>query len=365
MLAVLLPLLAAVGSWLFVWLRGVFSYWGLADAAARWLGVFGAAVLLGTISIRPIPIRTSAIAAIYLFLFSLLAAALRALFAAFLPSFAALGWFWQGGVFALVCSAALLLYGAIHGKRIVLTRYMLQTARPVLNGELRIALISDVHMGRTIDEIRLRRELERLSAEKPNLLIVAGDLVDDQTTPEQMRAACAAVGAVKTTFGVYFVYGNHDLAAHGPRPPYTKAQLDEALTDAGVRILDDRSAVVAGVTLAGRHDAAFARHADRAPLDELLRGANRNRPIVLVDHQPRELKEAAAAGVTLQLSGHTHAGQVWPMNWLAPLFGFSYGHRRIGTTDAIVSAGMGNRGSRLRSGCTAEMVLIRLLGPAG
>lgn len=354
----------AAGWWLYVWLSGVWAYWGLGAAAGRLLAAAGAALALSAFLIRPIPVKFSAIAVLYLIVFGLLSRLAQTILTFALPSAAALGWLWQGGVLALACSAGLLFYGALHARRTALKRYTLHTSLPVPGGELRIALISDVHMGFTVKEPRLRRELTRLAQEKPDLLIVAGDLVDDRTSPAQMRAACAAVGGFPATYGVYFVYGNHDLACHGPKPPYSKAELDEALTASGVRILDDQSVFAAGVTLIGRHDAAFERRPERASLEQLLEGADRTKPIVLIDHQPREIERAAAEGVTLQLSGHTHAGQVWPMSRLIRLSGFAYGHKRVGNMDAIVSAGMGNRGSALRSGCTAETVIVRLLGPA-
>ena len=156
----------------------------------------------------------------------------------------------------------MLTYGFFHGKRLIIQSYVVDTPLPVIGGELRIALISDVHMGKTIDENRLRLQMDRLRAEKPDLLIIAGDLVDDRTSPAQMQAACAIVGSLPTNYGTFFAYGNHDLANHGPKPPYTKAELDHALTDHGIWILDDQSHAVAGLTLIGRHDAAFARQAN-------------------------------------------------------------------------------------------------------
>lgn len=363
-LFVLLLLCLAAGCWLYSRLNVALLYWGADIAVARWFAAAGAAFALSAFLIRPIPVKVTTIAVIYLIIFSFLAWLLEKAAGLILPSAARPGWLWQGGIFTLACSAAMLLYGVIHGKRMIIKRYVLHTPLPVFGGELRIALISDVHMGLTIDEARLRREMDRLAAEKPDLLVIAGDLVDDRTSPEQMRAACRIAGSLPTVYGAYFVYGNHDLASHGPTPPYTKEQLDEALTSAGIHILDDQSCSVAGLTLVGRHDAAFARRAKRASIEQLLDGADRTRPVVLIDHQPRELKENAAAGVTLQLSGHTHAGQVWPMSWLSRLFGMAYGCRRVGDMSVIVSSGMGNRGSVLRSGCTAEMVLIRLGGPS-
>jgi len=356
----LIAICASIGYWLFLWSTDVFLYWGASFMLSHVLAAFVACAALCTILIHPIPIKVITLVTINLVLFSFLCTLIPLIFRRILPDAAAIGWLWQGGVAAIGSCGAVLVYGFFHGKRLVIKTYVVDTPRPVIGGELRIALISDVHMGLTFDESRLREQMDRLSAEKPDLLIIAGDLVDDRTSPAQMQAACAIVGSLETTYGTFFAYGNHDLANHGPKPPYTKAELDQALSDHGICILDDQSHSVAGLTLIGRHDAAFARNAKRASLAQLLDGVDTSKPILLIDHQPREMKSAATAGVTLQVSGHTHAGQVWPMSWFAQLFAFSYGHRMIGGMHAIISSGMGNRGNVLRSGCTAEMVMLHL-----
>lgn len=357
---VLIAICISIGYWLFLWSTDVFLYWGVSLTVSRLLAAFIACAALSTILIHPIPIKVITVATINLILFSLFSTLIQLMLSRIWPAAAAVGWLWQGGIAAMVSSTATLVYGYFHGKRLVIKTYVIHTPLPVSGGELHIALISDVHMGLTFDESRLRQQMSRLSAEKPDLLIIAGDLVDDRTSPAQMQAACAIVGSLKATYGTFFAYGNHDLANHGPKPPYTKAELDQALTDHGVRILDDQSHAVADLTLIGRHDAAFARNAERASLENLLDGVDSRKPIILIDHQPREMKNAAAAGVTLQVSGHTHAGQVWPMSWFAQLFSFTHGHRCIDGMHAIISSGMGNRGNVLRSGCTAEMVMIHL-----
>ncbi len=357
---ILFAVCLSIGYWLYLWSADVFLYWGVPSATARWLAVLVSCVSLSTILIRPIPIKVHTIAMINLVAFSLLYTVLFLLLKQIWPMVTHYGWFWQGGIAAIASCAAMLVYGYLHGKKLRLTRYIIKTDLPVQGGALRIGLISDVHMGLTYNAERLEQQLHRLQLEQPDLLIIAGDLVDDRTTPEQMREACSIVGNITTTYGTFFMYGNHDLANHGPKPPYAKQELDAALSGQNIHILDDQVFEVAGLTLVGRHDAGFARHADRASLTDLLQSVDKYKPIILIDHQPREMKEAAQTGVTLQVGGHTHAGQVWPMSWFAQLFSFAYGHRCIGGMHAIISSGMGNRGSVLRSGCTAEMVLIRL-----
>lgn len=359
-LSMLIFICAALGGWLFFWSSNVLQFWGLGFVFSRAVGLCCFILFVAIMVIRPIPIKTSAIALLYLVIFSFLSFLLSLPVSLAVPKIPVLECLLEGGILAVVCGCGMLVYGAVHGKKMVITHYSLATTLPVANGTLRIALISDLHMGFTIDEHRLQREMERLANEKPDLLIIAGDLVDDVTSPARMQAACKIIGRLPTTFGIFYVYGNHDIASHGPKPKYSKEALDQALIENYIVILEDCARTVAGVTLVGRRDAAFARHAERASLDQLLEGVDRTLPVILIDHQPRERKEAAAAGVTLQLSGHTHAGQVWPMSRLGQLFGYLYGHRRIEQTDCIISAGMGNRGSHLRSGCTAEMVMINL-----
>jgi uncharacterized protein len=222
-----------------------------------------------------------------------------------------------------------------------------------------------LHMGKSIDSCKLARVCSLLGAQAPDILLLAGDLCDDQTTPSDMLAACALLGNIPTVYGTYFVYGNHDLGGHGPALKYPAQVYRAALERNGVHILDDACVPVSDLfTVAGRRDAWMAHSiGGRIPLSELLQNADKSKPVILIDHQPLNTKQAAAEGVTLQVSGHTHAGQVFPASWfgrLIPNADVFYGQKRIGETHIVVSSGLGCRGSTLRSGCTAELVLIDL-----
>jgi hypothetical protein len=171
----------AVGWWLSTWLSGVFSYWGLGAATSLPLGIPWGRLLAWNDcrSSHPHQDRRHCRDLFIIFSFSSGPATAAAPFPAYEATPA--GSF--SGVAALACTVALLLYGVVHGKRMMFKRYELHTPLPVCGGELRIALISDVHMGRTIDESRFRRELDRLAEEKPDLLIIAGDLVTIKQPP--------------------------------------------------------------------------------------------------------------------------------------------------------------------------------------
>ena len=329
------------------------------------VSVLFAGLCLCAVVIRPIPIKLTTITVLYFLTFGLISDLIHFIMRFLAPGFAPWNWLHASGVFVLSASALMLLYGWLHGKRVARKRYRLGVSQPLPNGRLRVAVVSDLHMGKSIDPQKLQRICGRITAEQPDLLLLAGDLCDDQTTPSGMLSACALLGDVKPAYGTYFVYGNHDLGGHGPALQYEPEAFTNALREHGVVILDDAAVSVSGAfTIAGRRDAWMAHKAGgRIPLDELLEHTDKTMPILLLDHQPLDTKQAAAQSVALQVSGHTHAGQVWPASWLGRLIANAdvfYGHKQIGNCHIVVSSGLGCRGTTLRSGCTAEFVMIDL-----
>lgn len=335
------------------------------EALVTALSVLFALVCLCAFVIRPIPIKVTTITVLYFLTFGLISDLIHFILRFIAPGFAPWNWLHASGVFVLAATALTLLYGWLHGRRAALRRYRISVKKPLPEGKLRVALISDLHMGKSIDSCKLARICSLLGAQSPDVLLLAGDLCDDQTTPSGMLAACALLGGVPTKYGAYFVFGNHDLGGHGPALKYPVKTYLTALEKNGIQVLDDACVSVSGLfTVAGRRDAWMAQKAGgRIMLSELLEHADKTKPILLIDHQPLDTKQAAEQGVALQVSGHTHAGQVFPASWLGRLIPNAdvfYGHKRIGEAHIVVSSGLGCRGSKLRSGCTAEFVLIDL-----
>lgn len=358
--------LLASGVYLFLFAARALRFFGVTDGV--WnacLAAAFAALCLLALAIRPIPIKLAAVAVIYVLSFGLIADALSLiprLIALKAPLWSAL---YDSGALVLFASAAMLLYGWLHCRRVYRKHYRLAVSAPLPNGRLRVAMLSDVHMGKSVDAETLRRVCARIADEKPDIFVLAGDLCDDQTAPSDMLAACRLVGGVKTAYGTFFAYGNHDLGGHGPALRYAPEALRAALTEGGVTILDDERTLVGGAfTVAGRRDAWLARTAGgRIPLEQLLAGADSTKPVILLDHQPLETKQAARLGVALMLSGHTHAGQVWPASMigrLLPTGDVFYGHKLVGGCHVVVSSGLGCRGTTLRSGSNAEYVVVDL-----
>ncbi len=315
------------------------------------------AISLAMVIYRPIPVKIRTICVLYLIVFGLLADAANLAFTGPL-------WEMLYGSGLLVCfaGAVTLIHGFFHGKAVVCKRYDIPINKP-LSKPLRIGLLSDIHMGLCVDRQKLDGVCTALEEEKLDLLLLAGDLCDDYTSREDMLYALHRLGQIPASLGKYCVFGNHDLASHGPALQYTEAEYRQALSSGNIRILDDEAVVTRDFILLGRRDPWMAeRWGRRRPIMELLPLNPREKPVLVLDHQPNDAKEAAQAGADLQLSGHTHAGQVWPASWLGRFSPTFYGLHRFGTMALVVSSGLGGRGSRLRSGCSAEYAIVRIHG---
>jgi predicted MPP superfamily phosphohydrolase len=224
-----------------------------------------------------------------------------------------------------------------------------------------IAQLSDLHIGPTLGERWVRRVVEVTNGLHPDVVAITGDLADGSV--ERLRPAVAPLGDLRAPAGVYFVTGNPEF--------YSGAVewLDEARR-LGIRPLENERVTVgrcaATLDLAGVHDlegrgfgARF-----RPDLDRALDDRDPGRALVLLAHQPRMVTRAAAAGVGLQLSGHTHGGQLWPWNYLVYLQQpFVAGLHRVGPTSVYVNEGTGFWGPAIRLGTRCEITLVTLRAP--
>lgn len=242
-----------------------------------------------------------------------------------------------------------------------LTRYTIPVRKKAGTlSALRVALVSDVHLGVSIDHEHLSVLCRRLNELEADLILIAGDVLDAGLPRLHDADQIAAVfRTLSARYGVYACLGNHDV-----RGGATVEQTVEFLTSCGLRVLRDQAVRVGDAfTLIGRADYGFARHAGqpRAALAELMAKADPALPVLLLDHQPNQLREAADAGVDVQFSGHTHNGQMFPISLLTRRqFETDFGLWTHQQFTAIVSAGYGTWGPRLRIGSRSEIVLATL-----
>lgn len=271
----------------------------------------------------------------------------------------------QSGVLPVAATLLILLlaYGNMH--HIVQTEYTIQTEKAIRPEGYTVAFLSDLHFGLNMDTENLARYADQIASQSPDLVLLGGDIVDEGTSLENMQQALQILGSIPSTFGTCYVYGNHDRArASGYQ--FTTLQLEEALSDAGIRVLSDETAqITEDLVLVGREDASFSGSRDRAPSAKLLENIDPADFILMLDHQPLDLAINQENGVDLQLSGHTHAGQIWPIGQIGSLLGINamnYGYRQVEGFQIIVSSGMAGWGYPLRTSGHSEYVMIYIEG---
>ena len=271
---------------------------------------------------------------------------------------------YAGGLLAWGVTLAWLIYGWRRAKRLCTTTYRLQTPKRLPGGRLRVVQISDLHAGSTMDAARADELTARVAALDPDLLVLTGDIYDETTPRDAFAAYNRAFAAMPARYGKYFVLGNHDLGEYFAAAHFTRSELEAAFAAAGIRLLEDVAVPVAtgrGVLrVVGRKDWLFCQGRRFTPAQLMPHGPDDVFTLWL-DHEPRELKAAAAAGADLILCGHTHGGQLWPVGLVARLFGYNelnYGQKRVGGATAIVSGGTGTWGYRLRTEGRTEIVCV-------
>jgi uncharacterized protein len=230
---------------------------------------------------------------------------------------------------------------------------------PRAHDGLRLVQISDVHVGPTIGRSFVADVVRSINALAPDIVVITGDLVDGSV--DELRDGVEPLADIRARYGVYFVTGNHEY--------YSGAEAWMAeLPRLGVRVLrNERVTIGEGADafdLAGVDDHSAEGHGglpSRDALQKALGGRDEARELVLLAHQPRQFTDAAGMGVGLQLSGHTHGGQIWPFGllvWLSQPF--VAGLHRRGDAQIYVSRGTGYWGPPMRLGAPAEVTQLVL-----
>jgi uncharacterized protein len=244
------------------------------------------------------------------------------------------------------------LYGVFNASWTRITRTTVRLANlPAAWHGRRAALISDVHLGHVRNGSFLRRLVAKILREEPDAIFVAGDLYDG--TAIDARRAAEPLSELVAPHGVYFVAGNHEQ--FGDDSKYLNA-----IAAAGVRVLSNEKVEVDGLQIIGVPYRSAAQHGRFASVLEDI-GLDRDRASILLTHAPDHPEIAEAAGVSLQLSGHTHLGQFLPWSWMARRIyrQFVYGLSRIGKMQVFTSSGAGTWGPPLRLGSNPEIVMLQ------
>ena len=267
---------------------------------------------------------------------------------------------YYAGAAAIVLCALYLSAGWYAAHHVRQTDYAFESEK--ITEKIRIIQITDVHLGTTFHAKGFSAHLERINTLLPDAVVLTGDFVDDDTSREDLIAGCEALGKLQTKYGVFYVFGNHDLGYFSEaRRGWSSADLRGELLKNGVVILEDTAFEIGGnVTILGRRDRSVRA---RQTVQAMLAQSEPGRYTVLLDHQPYDFDAQAAAGADLVLCGHTHGGQFLPINHVGEWIGenaLAYGHETRQNTDFIVSSGISNWAFKFKTGCFSEFVVIDL-----
>lgn len=248
--------------------------------------------------------------------------------------------------------AAAALYGVFNASWTRITRTTVSLANlPAAWQGRTAALISDIHLGHVRNGNFLRRMVAKILKEEPDAIFIAGDLYDG--TAIDARRAAEPLSKLAAPHGVYFVAGNHEQ--FGDDSKYL-----HAIEAAGVRVLSNEKLEVDGLQIIGIQYRNAVQQGQFASVLQSVR-LDRDRASILLTHAPDHPEIAEAAGVSLQLSGHTHLGQFIPWSWMARRVyrQFVYGLSRIGGMQVFTSSGAGTWGPPLRFGSNPEIVMLQ------
>lgn len=217
---------------------------------------------------------------------------------------------------------------------------------------LTAAVVSDVHLGTVIQANHLERIVKKINQINPDIIFMPGDIVDEDVAPVVEQNMAEIIRKLNPHYGIYAVTGNHEYFSGVEK---AVAYLEKA----GVRVLQDDFVKVAGAFyVIGRKDRMAGR---RKELKDIMQGIDHSLPLIMMDHQPYELDKAKENGVDLQLSGHTHHGQLFPFNYITrAVYELSWGYLKKGTTHYYVSCGVGTWGPPVRTCSRPEVVQINI-----
>ena len=271
---------------------------------------------------------------------------------------------YKSGVFSLLLTSLVLCYGYFNMQNVIETNYEVYTEKTIRQEGYTIAMVSDLHYPTTMKGEALSSYAQEISKKNPDFVVLCGDIVDESTSKEEMEEALHIFGQINNKYGIYYVYGNHDYARYSGKTNFTRDELYNCLNSNKIQILEDSVITVNNeIVIIGRADSGYGNDDARADQEKLLDGVDSNKYLLLLDHKPKELKENAALGIDLQLSGHTHAGQLWPAGTIGELLGANeqnYGIRENGSFTSIVSSGIAGWGNKLRTAKHSEYVIIEL-----
>jgi predicted MPP superfamily phosphohydrolase len=260
--------------------------------------------------------------------------------------------------FVVLISSIIIFIGYLNTRKISVKSLSLEIPKKQSAlAELNAVVLSDIHLSTINGEKLLSQIVDKVNELKPDVVFIPGDIVDDRAETLKSEGIGVSLSKIKSKYGVFASTGNHEFI-NGIKGT------SKFIVENGITLIRDSSLLVAdSFILTGREDASKNSFTvqQRKSLEEIMSKADRNYPVILLDHTPFNLEEAEANGVDLQLSGHTHHGQMFPLNFITKLiYEVSWGYKKKSSTYYYVSCGVGTWGPPVRLGSESEIVNLKI-----
>ena len=263
------------------------------------------------------------------------------------------------GALAILFTFVYLLSGWKFAHTVYRTDYAIQSSKELGQDHLKIVGFADSHLGITLNGEQFAAEMQKIQAEEPDIVLLAGDFVDDDSCRADMETACKALGELKTKYGVYYVDGNHDKGYFESSRDFTYDEVIAKLEENNVVVLRDESILVDDkFYVVGRKDKSDE---SRMPVADLTKDIDDSKFTIIMDHQPNDYKNESETCADLVFSGHTHGGHIWPAGFIGLMTGANdsvYGAEEGNGTAFIVTSGISGWAIPFKTGTKSEYVVM-------
>lgn len=263
-------------------------------------------------------------------------------------------------IFSVLLVAGLLVFGFINARRPIIKSITIDISKYSNElKELNIAVVSDIHLGTIIGNGYLSRVVSEINSLKPDIILIAGDLLDEDLEPVIRQNLGETLRMLYAPKGVFAIMGNHEYIGG-------VEAASKYLSEHGIVVLKDSVVLIDNsIYIIGRDDKESARFgsSSRKSLQALYDDfeIDESLSVIVLDHQPVDINSAVLLNADVQFSGHTHKGQIWPINYLVnAIFKVGYGHQEINKTNVIVTSGIGTWGPPIRIGNSPEILSVKL-----
>lgn len=279
-------------------------------------------------------------------LYSVLLLAIFDIMKIFLPAIGNTLWY------ALTITCCLLIYGYNNYKHPQIEHIDIALEKKFEGDSIKIVSVSDIHLGYGTGLSTLKDYVALINSQHPDLILISGDLIDNSLKPLKREPFDKMLSELKAPMGIYMVPGNHEFFSD-------INACSDFLKNTPINMLRDSIVVLPnGIQIIGRDDRSNRK---RKQLSDLLTQVDMDSPVIVLDHQPYKLSKVDSLKVDMQLSGHTHHGQIWPLNLVTDhLYEQSHGYRKWNHSHIWVSSGLSLWGPPFRIGTRSDLAVIEL-----